>query len=43
MLQKWEQEDRAVRPEGAPFPTLKMKQPGVISKNIVSRVADLPP
>lgn len=34
MIQKWEAEDRAVLPPGAPYPTLKMKMPGVISKNI---------
>jgi len=34
MLANWEQEDRAVRPPGAPFPSLKMKMPGVLSKNI---------
>lgn len=36
MMQQWEAEDKAVRPEGAPYPTLKMKQPGIISKSIVS-------
>jgi hypothetical protein len=38
MLQKWENEDRAVRPPGAPYATLKMKQPGVVTNAIVSRV-----
>lgn len=35
MLQKWEQEDRAVLPQGASYPSLKMKSIGVLSKAIV--------
>lgn len=34
MLQRYEEQDRAARP-GAPFPTLRMKMPGVVTKNIV--------
>lgn len=34
MLQQWEAEDKAVRPAGAPYPTLRMKQPGIVSKSI---------
>ena len=34
MLQRYEEQDRAARP-GAPFPTMRMKMPGVVTKNIV--------
>ncbi|KAI0342107.1 hypothetical protein BDW22DRAFT_1358224 [Trametopsis cervina] len=34
LLASWEKEDMAVRPPGMPFPSLRMKMPGVISKNI---------
>ncbi|GJE95464.1 hypothetical protein PsYK624_116480 [Phanerochaete sordida] len=42
MLAQWEAEDKAVRPAGAVYPTLKMKQPGIISKNIKINVV-IPP
>jgi len=45
MLTKWENEDRAVRPAGAPLPTWKVKSFGVVSKNIKFAVTipSLPP
>ncbi|KIP04872.1 hypothetical protein PHLGIDRAFT_25387 [Phlebiopsis gigantea 11061_1 CR5-6] len=42
LIQKWEAEDRAVLPAGAPYPTLKMKMPGIISKSIKIAVS-IPP
>jgi len=34
MLDSWEKEDRAVRPASSPVPTMRMKMPGVLSRNI---------
>lgn len=38
MLAQWEAEDRATRPPGQPFPTLKMRQPGVLNGAIVRAI-----
>ena len=35
LLADWEREDSAVRTAGMPVPSMRMKMPGVVSKNIV--------
>ena len=34
LLGDWEREDSAVRPAGMPAPSLRMKMPGIVDKNI---------